>query len=267
MEEWKIAMIGDVGVGKISFAFQAINGCFCDVLFPLKFRTDLIRVSQEIDSTLDETYCSQFVVDDRRCTVELLLPYPTELDAGWANRLTYTAQAWVLVYSITSRATFDHLIALSPQVATQAKLEGGPVLVVLGNKCDLHEARREVPKKEGEELARWFGCHFCETSAKTGQNVGLQAPMRRRPSAPHATIIDSASPVSIPSAALTPCAPGTPPPEIRTTSVGTGTPLCRLLSAENVKTMPIMHGLGCLKLSRDHGGDGRGGGVEPGRGW
>lgn len=96
----------------------------------------------------------------------------SELDAGWANRLTYTAQAWVLVYSITSLASFDHLIALSPQVATQAKLEGGPVLVVLGNKCDLHEARREVPKKEGEELARWFGCQFCETSAKTGQNVG-----------------------------------------------------------------------------------------------
>lgn len=94
------------------------------------------------------------------------------MDAGWANHLTYTAQAWALVYSITSRASFDHLIALSPQVATQAKLEGGPVLVVLGNKCDLHEARREVPKKEGEELARWFGCHFCETSAKTGQNVG-----------------------------------------------------------------------------------------------
>ncbi|KAJ7667358.1 ras protein [Mycena rosella] len=156
MEEWKIAMIGDVGVGKISFAFQAVNGCFCD----------------EINPTLDEIYRSQFVVDDRRCTVELLLPYPTELDAGWANRLTYTAQAWALVYSITSGASFDHLIALSPQVATHAKLEGGPVLVVLGNKCDLHEALREVPKKKGEELARWFGCHFCETSAKTGQNVG-----------------------------------------------------------------------------------------------
>ncbi|KAJ7500551.1 ras protein [Mycena galericulata] len=158
MEEWKIAMIGDVGVGKISFAFQAVNGCFCD----------LIRVSQEIDPTLDEIYRSQFVVDDRRCTVELLLPYPP----GWVNRFIYTTQAWALVYSITSRASFDHLIALSAQVVAQAKLEGGPVLVVLGNKCDLHEARREVPKKEGEELAKWFGCQFCETSAKTGQNVG-----------------------------------------------------------------------------------------------
>ncbi|KAJ7432021.1 ras protein [Mycena galericulata] len=162
MEEWKIAMIGDVGVGKISFALQAVNGCFCD----------LIRVSQEIDPTLDEIYRSQIVVDDRRCTVELLLPYPPELDAGWVNRFTYTTQAWALVYSITSRASFDHLIALSAQVVAQAKLEGGPVLVVLGNKCDLHEARREVPKKEGEELAKWFGCQFCETSAKTGQNVG-----------------------------------------------------------------------------------------------
>ncbi|KAJ7496331.1 ras protein, partial [Mycena galericulata] len=147
MEEWKIAMIGDVGVGKISFAFQV----------------------HEIDPTLDEIYRSQVVVDDRTCTVELLA-YPA--DAEWANRLTYTAQAWVLVYSITSRASFDHLIALSPQVATHAKLEGGPVLVVLGNKCDLHEARREVQNKEGEELARRFDCQFYETSAKTGQNVG-----------------------------------------------------------------------------------------------
>ena len=39
-----------------------------------------------------------------------------------------------------------------------------------GNKSD-HEPRREVPKEEGEQLAKNLGIRFLETSAKTNHNI------------------------------------------------------------------------------------------------
>lgn len=42
--------------------------------------------------------------------------------------------------------------------------------VLAGNKCDLTEYR-EVPKADGEALAKKLGCKFMETSAKDRVNV------------------------------------------------------------------------------------------------
>jgi GTPase KRas protein len=143
-------------------------------------------VSQDIDPTLELVFRPQFVVDDRRCVVELLLPYYTGTpnpcasndprrassgsDAVLPNPGASTADALALVYSITSRASFEHIRKFAQQEATKAKSEGCPVVVVVGNKCDKDYAR-EVAKEEGAELARKAGCDFVETSAKTGQNV------------------------------------------------------------------------------------------------
>jgi GTPase KRas len=44
--------------------------------------------------------------------------------------------------------------------------------MLVGNQCD-RQLEREVPKDEGMALARSFGCHFMETSAKTSHNVEL----------------------------------------------------------------------------------------------
>jgi len=43
-------------------------------------------------------------------------------------------------------------------------------MILVGNKADL-EAHREIPKHEGEALARRFKVPFMETSAKEGHNV------------------------------------------------------------------------------------------------
>jgi len=43
--------------------------------------------------------------------------------------------------------------------------------MLVGNKKDL-EDKRQVPYKEGSELAEDNDILFCESSAKTGENVG-----------------------------------------------------------------------------------------------
>lgn len=43
--------------------------------------------------------------------------------------------------------------------------------MLVATKSDKPPEEREVLKEEGAEKARLFGCHFVETSAKTGHNV------------------------------------------------------------------------------------------------
>lgn len=77
-------------------------------------------------------------------------------------------QGFILVYSITSRSTFNRLEVFHQSVRRAKR--GNPILLLVGNKCD-RPLDREVSRKEGAALARQFGCNFFETSAKTGLNV------------------------------------------------------------------------------------------------
>ena len=74
----------------------------------------------------------------------------------------------LLVYDVTRRSTFTHLT----RWLEEAKKHAIPRLVIMliGNKTDL-EHNRAVSHEEGAEFARQNGLVFCETSAKTAENV------------------------------------------------------------------------------------------------
>ncbi len=97
-----------------------------------------------------------------------------------------TGEGFLLIYSITSRQSFDEIIAFQQQILRVKDKDYFPIIMV-GNKCDL-DAEREVSKQgmksiysardssadfrtEGESVARSFGCKFIETSAKSRINV------------------------------------------------------------------------------------------------
>lgn len=75
----------------------------------------------------------------------------------------------LLVYDITNRNTFDHIVRWLDEVKTYSNNQE-LVISIVGNKTDIEELR-EVTIKEGEELAKKHGLLFIETSAKTGYNV------------------------------------------------------------------------------------------------
>ena len=76
-------------------------------------------------------------------------------------------QGFILVYAVTSRATFERL-----EVFRQAmtKVKRHPVFMLVGNKCD-KQHEREVSRAEGVQLAQQLGCQILETSAKTAMNI------------------------------------------------------------------------------------------------
>ena len=72
---------------------------------------------------------------------------------------------FVLVYSITNRASFDMVETFRNEITKQRRDRDKNYKVSLvGNKCDLGDAR-QVTKEEGEKLAATHGWLFCEASA------------------------------------------------------------------------------------------------------
>jgi len=80
-----------------------------------------------------------------------------------------TGEGFLLVYSITSRQSFEEIMTFQQQILRVKDKDYFPIILV-GNKCDL-ESERQVTRQEGDSLARSFGCHFIETSAKSRIHV------------------------------------------------------------------------------------------------
>jgi small GTP-binding protein len=79
-------------------------------------------------------------------------------------------EAFVLVYSISSRSSFTRIQGLYDEIQQAKKPPSSQVPIILvGNKADMVE--RAVSQEEGEEMARLLGCKFFEVSAKDGENV------------------------------------------------------------------------------------------------
>ncbi|KAF7364519.1 Ras protein [Mycena venus] len=149
MDQWRVTVLGDGGVGKTALAVQTY------------------------DPTIEDAYRKQFVVDDRYVRASFFgIPRFAVMAAMWRSTqhsgINGEGQGFILLYSITSRSTFNRLEVFRQSVRRAKR--GNPILLLVGNKCD-RPLDREVSREEGAALARQFGCDFFETSAKTGLNV------------------------------------------------------------------------------------------------
>ncbi|KAF8155228.1 ras protein [Mycena galopus ATCC 62051] len=152
--EFRVTILGDAGVGKTALGIQFECDAFVEIC----------------DSTnVDGYFRKQIIVDNRICFMQIIDTPTQEEYALVLDQLMREGQGFILVYSIASRSSFDRLESLLESVK---RVKGDdPILILVGNKCDQPEDRREVSKEEGASLARQFGCEFIETSAKTKQNV------------------------------------------------------------------------------------------------
>ena len=170
----KICVLGDGGVGKTALTIQLCSNHFVE----------------EYDPTIEDSYRKQVVIDDESCLLGmpssffrpslllLLMPFfsPEILDTAGQEEFTALRDQWirdcegfVLIYSITSRPSFEQISVFKDQVLRVKDKDRIPMMLV-GNKCDLEE-KREVSTQEGQDLSRAFGASFKEASAKTRVNV------------------------------------------------------------------------------------------------
>ncbi|KAF5356359.1 hypothetical protein D9756_004230 [Leucocoprinus leucothites] len=166
MDHWRVAVLGDGGVGKTALAVQT-QLAVSPVTYTF-FLTCVYDISETYDPTIEDAYRKQLVVDNRMCFVEVIDTAGQEEYATLRDQWVREGQAFILVYSIASRTTFERL-EMFRQSMRRVK-RGDTIFMLVGNKCD-KTYEREVSKEEGAALARQFGCEFLETSAKTAQNV------------------------------------------------------------------------------------------------
>ncbi|KFH40657.1 Ras-like protein-like protein [Hapsidospora chrysogenum ATCC 11550] len=184
-----ITICGDGGCGKSSITLRLVRS----------------QWTSEYDPTIEDSYSLTRHIDGQTYHLSLTDTAGQEEYRGmWASS-NLGADAFLMVYDITSRDSldalqyFDDLVSmeaetrldnadrarragLSPAQANNnsstfcTSATGGtgktipPVKMVAGNKCDLQESR-QVPAAAGLEWARSRGCGFMETSARLEVNI------------------------------------------------------------------------------------------------
>ncbi|KAK4202843.1 ras family-domain-containing protein [Triangularia verruculosa] len=151
--EYKLVVVGGGGVGKSCLTIQLIQSHFVD----------------EYDPTIEDSYRKQCIVDEEVALLDVLDTAGQEEYSAMREQYMRTGEGFLLVYSITSRESFEEIRTFQQQILRVKDKDIFP-MVVVGNKVDL-ASERKVPQEEGEGLAREFRCKFLETSAKTNTNV------------------------------------------------------------------------------------------------
>ncbi|CAG8514736.1 5323_t:CDS:2 [Paraglomus occultum] len=153
LREYKLVVVGGGGVGKSALTIQFIQSHFID----------------EYDPTIEDSYRKQCIIDDEVALLDVLDTAGQEEYSAMREQYMRTGEGFLLVYSITSRNSFEEITAFHQQILRVKDKDYFPIIVV-ANKCDL-EMERQVSGHEGRELAKHFGCRFIETSAKQRINV------------------------------------------------------------------------------------------------
>ncbi|KAI8322889.1 ras-domain-containing protein [Martensiomyces pterosporus] len=153
VREYKLVVVGGGGVGKSALTIQFIQSHFVD----------------EYDPTIEDSYRKQCVIDDETAMLDVLDTAGQEEYSAMREQYMRTGEGFLLVYSITSRNSYEEMPTFQQQILRVKDRDYFP-MIICANKCDL-EAERQVGAQEGQEMARAFGCPFLETSAKTKVNV------------------------------------------------------------------------------------------------
>uniref|UniRef100_A0A3Q0S528 GTP-binding protein n=1 Tax=Amphilophus citrinellus TaxID=61819 RepID=A0A3Q0S528_AMPCI len=152
---YRVVLLGDHGVGKTSLA-----GIFAGI-------TDK-------DEQPGDIYERTLTVDGEETTLIVMDNWENDKmqegeDGPSHNECLKVGSAYVIVYSVTDRSSFDSAAELRITLRRTRQAENLPIILV-GNKSDLVRSR-EVAVEEGRACAVVFDCKFIETSASLQHNV------------------------------------------------------------------------------------------------
>ena len=109
-------------------------------------------------------------VDNKNEQLDILDTAGQEQFAALQDHWIREAEAFVLVYSVTSERTLKHAADLYKKISRNK--DGQRIdMILVGNKSDLPMNQHEVTYQMGKQTADSWGVPFKETSAKTGDNV------------------------------------------------------------------------------------------------
>ncbi|XP_078068211.1 GTP-binding protein RAD [Mustelus asterias] len=151
---YKVVLLGEHRVGKSSLA-RIFGGVEENEPHETEGRGD--------------TFDRSIMVDGEEANL-LLFDIWEQDDTNWIrDHCMKLGDAYIIVYSVTDRASFEKASELRIQLRRVRQTEDIPIILV-GNKSDLVRSR-EVSVEEGRSCAVVFNCKFIETSAVLHHNV------------------------------------------------------------------------------------------------
>jgi GTPase KRas protein len=100
---------------------------------------------QKLTQTSLDSYRKQCVIDEEVALLDVLDTAGQEEYSAMREQYMRTGEGFLLVYSITSRQSFEEIMTFQQQILRVKDKDYFPIIVV-GNKCDL-EGERQVSKQ------------------------------------------------------------------------------------------------------------------------
>ena len=154
--EVKIVLLGNINVGKTSIASRYCKNSF----------------NEHHINTIGGAYQQQKVVLNNGAMVKLHIwdTSGQERFRAMTNLYYRDAQVAILTYDITSESSFTGIEFWIEELKYKVENEN-MILCLVGNKCDVNDGERKVPKNKGKKFAEDNNMLFYETSAKTGAGI------------------------------------------------------------------------------------------------
>ena len=135
-------VVGGGGVGKSCLTIQLIQSHFVDEYDPTIEGTFQVNPSHANGSSrsLLDSYRKQCVIDDEVALLDVLDTAGQEEYSAMREQYMRTGEGFLLVYSITSRQSFEEIMTYQQQILRVKDKDYFPIIVV-GNKCDLEKDR------------------------------------------------------------------------------------------------------------------------------
>ncbi|KAJ3114191.1 GTP-binding protein [Nowakowskiella sp. JEL0407] len=149
----KVAVLGSRAVGKSSLSLQFVENHFVDTYFP----------------TIENTFTKIIKYRGQEYAAEIIDTAGQDEYSILNSKHAIGIHGYVLVYSITSRPSFEVCKVIRDKILNYTGIDWVPVVLV-GNKCDL-VAHRQVSMEEAMELAAEWRCVVVEASAKHNINI------------------------------------------------------------------------------------------------
>ncbi|NXI40495.1 REM1 protein, partial [Galbula dea] len=153
---YRVVLLGDTGVGKTSL-LNVIAG---------------VQERDLLEQHGGAAYEHTLSVDGEETTLLVMDTWEPEQrgeESRSRRQCLQVGDAYIIVYSITNRGSFESASELRIQLRRARQAEDIPIILV-GNKTDLVRCR-EVSVEEGRACAVVFDCKFIETSAALQHNV------------------------------------------------------------------------------------------------
>ncbi|AOA64909.1 GTPase involved in G-protein signaling [Komagataella phaffii CBS 7435] len=154
-EDYRLVVVGPPSVGKSALTIQLIRGEFLT----------------EYDPTIEDSYKHPCEIDGAPVMLDILDTAGQEDYSSMKELYMKTGEGFLLVFAINKRSSLEELKPFYDQIVRVKEGMQSVPMVLVGNKSDVEDSKREVSRDEGEALARQFGCQYIETSAKTNTNV------------------------------------------------------------------------------------------------